>query len=82
MLEQANGWVRWDRVYQSVLSWPLAQLNIKMEWALSSREIQENNHAYCDIGASVDAKPGASSNDRGTANQATTVLSEPRMAME
>src|SRR5947208_870736 len=80
--EHAKGWARWDRVYQSVLSWADDQLNIKPTGDLSSHEIQEKSHAYRDVYTSVHANSGASSNDRGTAQQTATALSGPRVDLD
>jgi hypothetical protein len=53
MSEQADGWPRWDRAYQAVLSWTGCQMEPKRDSDPTERQIQEKCHAYRDVCASI-----------------------------
>jgi hypothetical protein len=49
MIEQADGWSRWDRAYQMLLSWSSGPLNTKPYTYPREETIQEKSHAHRDV---------------------------------
>ncbi len=62
-IEQVDGWPRWDRAYQTVLSWTSRQEEPKRQSDPREGRIQEKRHAYRDVCPSVDTNPGSGPND-------------------
>ena len=62
-IEQVDGWPRWDRAYQTVLSWTSRQM--KPEWQNNPQEgtIQEKRDAYRDVCPSVYPNSSSGPND-------------------
>ncbi len=62
MIEQADGWPRWDRAYQMVLSWTSRPREPKRQNDPQEGRIQEMCHAYRDVCPSVNPNPGSGPN--------------------
>ena len=63
MIKQADGWPRWDRAYQAVLSWTSRQMKPERQNDPHEGRIQEQCHAYRDVCPSVYPNPSSGPND-------------------
>jgi len=63
LLEQPDGLRRWDRAYQLILAWSIAEMPDEQSDPIVPHQRQEESHACQCVCASVDSTASPKSND-------------------